>query len=108
MKYSNKPIFERIAASPLALIAALVVLGFLIKAAWGSHQKAVQSSQKLSTEQAELAKLEQNQNDLSSQVAYLSTDQGVEAEMRTKFKAVKEGEQVAVIVDDGSQTAAAR
>jgi len=107
MKYSNKPFYERVAASPLALIAILVVLGFLTKAAWSIHAKASQSSQKLALEQAELAKLQKNQNDLSSQVAYLSTDQGVEAEMRSKFKAVKDGEQVAVIVDDQSQTAAA-
>ncbi len=107
MKYSNKPIYERIAASPLALIAALVVLGFLTRAAWNIHAKASTSSQKLALEQTQLAKLQANQDTLSAKVAYLSTDQGVEAEMRTKFKAVKDGEQVAVIVDDKSQTAAA-
>jgi len=104
MKYGNKPFYERVAASPLALIVAIIVFGFLAKAAWNIHAKASTSSQKLSEEQAQLSKLQANQDELSSKVAYLSTDQGMEAEMRSKFKAVKEGEQVAVIVDD--QTAA--
>ena len=100
MKYSNRPLYERIAASPVALLAAVVLLFVLARAAWNIHEKAVASGEKLSEENAELAKLEQNQNELSSKVAYLSSDEGVEAEMRTKFKAVKDGEQVAVIVDN--------
>jgi hypothetical protein len=48
--------------------------------------------------------LSQRQQDISRRVDYLSTDQGVEAEIRTKYHAIKEGEQVAVIVD-GSQAA---
>lgn len=107
MKYSNKPIYERIAASPLALIVAVIVLVILSRAAWSIHEKASMASQKLASEQDQLTKLDAEQNTLSSQVAYLSTDQGVEAELRTKFKAVKDGEQVAVIVDSDSQTAAA-
>ena len=45
--------------------------------------------------------------DLTKEVDYLSTEQGVEAELRTKYRAVKEGESVAVIVDNSpGQTAA--
>lgn len=106
MKYSNKPIYERVAASPLALVTVLVVFAILAKAAWNIHEKASLSSQRLALEQAQMDKLRQSQSDLAAKVAYLSTDQGMEAEMRAKFKAVKDGEQVAVIVDDGSQTAA--
>lgn len=107
MKYGNKPFYERVAASPLALIAAGILLVFLARAAWSIHAKASTSSQRLTEEQEQLAKLQVSQNDLSSKVSDLSTEQGVEAEMRTKFKAVKEGEQVAVIVDDQTAAAAA-
>lgn len=106
MRYSNKPIYERIAASPLALFVALLVMGLLGKAAWNIHQKEVLTEQKLHEANDQLAKLQDSQADMSSKVAYLSTDDGIEAEMRTKFKAVKNGESVAVIVDDTNQSAA--
>jgi cell division protein FtsB len=107
MKYGNKPFYERVAGSPLALIAVIILLAFLAKAAWNIHAKASTTSQKLSESQIELAKLKDSQQDLTAKVSYLSTDQGIEAEMRTKFKAVKEGESVAVIVDTDQKAAAA-
>lgn len=100
MKYGNRPLRERIATSPLVLAAALVLLAILSRAVWNIHAKASFSAQKLSQAQAELAKLDQNRSDLSVKVDRLSTDQGVEAEMRSKFRALRTGESVAVIVDD--------
>ncbi len=62
------------------------------------------SVSKLETANAELAKLEDHQNSLANKIKYLSTDQGIEAELRTKYRAIREGESVAVIVEN-SQTA---
>ena len=57
---------------------------------------------RLNEAQSELAKLRDRQGDLSAKVGFLSTDQGVESDLRTKYLAVKTGESVAVIV--GSPT----
>ena len=88
-------------------MAILVIFLFVLsRAAVNIHSKAVVSEATLVQTQAELSKLKERQLEMSSKVAYLSTEQGIEAEARTKYHAVREGESVAVIVDD-AQTAAA-
>ena len=101
MKYSNRPKMriQRIANSPLMLVAALILCFILGKAAWGVYEKSTATQMRLSQVQSELVKLEDRHKVLASKVSLLSTDEGVEAEMRTKYRAVKEGEFVAVIVD---------
>jgi cell division protein FtsB len=103
MKYGNRSLTKKIISSPLSLVAVLILFVILVKATWSIHQKAAVSSQRLSQAQTELAKLEAHQKDLANQISYLSTDQGVEAELRTKYRAVKAGESVAVIVDKDQQ-----
>ena len=104
MRYGNRSSSRRILSSPIALIVLLILFAILVKAAWNAHTKAVLSQTKLDDARNELAKLQERQADLSTKVAYLSTDQGLQAEMRDKFHAVKDGESVAVIVDN-SQSA---
>lgn len=109
MKYGNYGSGKRrfnVRRSPLALIAVFIVFAVIAKATWSIHQKAVISEAKLSEAQGELTKLQVRQSDLQSEVSSLSTEQGLEAELRTKYRAVKDGESVAVIVDS-DQTAAA-
>lgn len=48
----------------------------------------------------ELKELKQRAAALESQVEYLEDDRGMEAEIRSRFDVVKEGEQVVVILDD--------
>ncbi len=80
------------------MVVAIVLLVILAKATWNISHKAAASAAKLQSAQAELNKLELREAELNSKVAKLSDDQGIEAEIRTKYHAVKEGESVAVIV----------
>ena len=93
--------------SPITLVVAAIVLVVLAKATWSIHQKVLVSATKLTQAQAELNKLQSRQQTLSAEVSRLSTDQGIEAELRTKYRAVKEGESVAVILDDSNAAAIA-
>ncbi|MFA6553992.1 MAG: hypothetical protein WCS89_00600 [Candidatus Paceibacterota bacterium] len=105
MKYGNQSIWKKLISSPITLLGFLILFFFLFRAAWSVHEKAVLSELKLKTAQIELNKLEAHQRDLSNQIGYLSTEQGIEAELRTKYRAVKEGELVAVIVDNNQNVA---
>jgi cell division protein FtsB len=105
MRTGNSQLSRKILGSPFTLFAALVVFVLLAKAAWNIHQKAILSETKLSQAQAELKKLQDHQTDINRQIGYLSTDEGIVAELKTKYRAVKPGESVAVIVDK-DQTAA--
>lgn len=106
MKYGNtgKPTTHLILRSPFVLIGALILVVILIRATWNIHEKSLVSLTKLEEAQTELTKLKDRQNDLSAKVGELSSDGGIEAEIRTKFRAVKEGESVAVILDSTNAT----
>ena len=86
--------------NPLMMLIALALLVFLARAAWNVHRSASTVSAKLSQAQAEADKLTAEQQSLSSQIGDLSTPEGLEAELRMKYRAVKTGESVAVIVTD--------
>ena len=104
MKYGNRPLWQRIVRSPLMMIVAIVLFVILAKAAWNIHEKAALSGARLEQAHNELLKLQARQQDLSGKVAFLSTDQGVESELRTKYLAVKDDESVAVITDPDVST----
>ena len=106
MKYGNHTPWQKILESPITIILLLILIFFLAKAVWNIHRKDSFSAAKLDQANAELAQLEASQADLSKKVAYLSTDQGVDAEIRSKYLAVQRGESVAVIVGDASTTLA--
>lgn len=107
MKYGNRSIWKRVLGSPISLVVAGIVLVVLVKATWNISSKTIQSAEKLAQAQAELARLNERQSELQGRVGLLSTDQGIEAEIRTKFRAVREGESVAVIVDEDDGPAVA-
>jgi cell division protein FtsB len=99
MKYGNRSLWKRTISSPFTLLGVLILFVILVKATWNVHQKALTSSNRLNETQAELSRLQAHQKDIATHISYLSTDQGIEAELRTKYRAVKPGESVAVIVD---------
>jgi hypothetical protein len=100
VKYSNRSTWNRIISSPLSTLV-LILLTFIIgRAVFNIYQKAGISEAKLNQAELELAKLTQYKNEISERVGNLSTEQGLETEVRTKYHAVKQGESVAVIVDD--------
>ena len=106
MKYGNRSIGKRLSSSYLTIVVLLFILVLLARAAWNIRQKTLLGEEGLTQVQTELVKLEERKRTLAGQVDYLSTEQGIEAELRTKYRAVKEGESVAVILDDKNQVAA--
>lgn len=104
MKYGNSSLWKKFISSPFTLVVFILVFLFLVKTVWGIREKNSLSVSKLELAQAELVKLETHEKDLAGQIRYLSTEQGIESELRTKYRAIREGESVAVIVDD-NQTA---
>lgn len=90
--------------SPLSLLVLLILFIVIAKSLFGVYQKEKISAANLERERIELAKLVAREDNLASSLEYLKTDAGVESEIRGKFRAVKEGEQVAVIVDNEAAT----
>lgn len=103
----NRPRSSIVLSSPITLILALVLLFFLGRAAISIHAKATDTASKLAEEQATLVKLQANKSRVAADLAQVSTEAGIKAEIREKYHAVEPGESVAVIVDTDQNAAAA-
>ena len=104
MKYGNKSLWKRLFYSPIGSLIGFIVLIFLIRGGLSIHQKALIAQIRLDQAQSELNNLQQQQQSLSNSISQLSTPAGIEAALREKYHAVKQGESVAVIVDDSVST----
>jgi len=81
----------------VGVLLLLLLLGG--DAVWKIYQKEAVSRANLVEAQKELERLKVRQNDLTQSVDRLRTPAGIEEEIRNKFSVVKDGEQVAIIVD---------
>lgn len=53
--------------------------------------------------QSELDALNQKQAELSGKITNLSTDRGLEAEVRNRYRVIRPGEQLVIVVDDAAK-----
>lgn len=84
---------------PITRIGLLMVALLMVFAAYTRYEKLVLVAGRREEVEAEVERLEQQQQALQKQVDYLSDERGIEAEMRRQFDVALPGEQVVVIVD---------
>ena len=104
MKYGNKSLWKRLFYSPIGILAALIILFLLIRGGVSIHEKSLIAQIRLDQAQTEYTDLQKQQKSLSASIDQLSTPAGIEAALREKYHAVKQGEEVAVIVDKSVST----
>lgn len=90
---------------PITRIGLLTVALLMVFAAYTRYEKMVLVAGRREEVEAEVERLQQQQQALQKQVDYLSDERGIEAEMRRQFDVALPGEQVVVIVDPESQEA---
>lgn len=86
----------------------LLILSLLIF--WSAYDRylvAKEMSEKRLAIEEEMAELQGREEVLKKEVEYLSSERGIEAEMRRQFDIVREGEQVVIILDDEKATVTA-
>ncbi len=104
MKYGNRSIWKKILYSPTVLFILIILFVLIGRSVWNIYSKTDISSAKLEQSRNELLKIQQRKADLEARISRLSNDDGLEAEIRSKYRAVKSGEKVAVIVDENNPT----
>ena len=102
LEFQQKRKARKLLYSRTALVGFCLLAVIFIKATWNVYEKERTSRDYVSSAQAQLDKLTLQKTNVSNAVAALRTSQGVEAEIRKKFRVVKDGEQIAVIVDDSA------
>lgn len=90
---------RRILYSKPAIIALALVVVLLSRGVWGVYQKSVEAVAKRDKATAELASIVAREKELQTDIARLSTGEGVEAEIRDRFMVAKAGEKVMIIAD---------
>lgn len=100
MDFEQKRKYKKLFYSKPVIIALLFLFLFVTKATWNVYQKMELSKENLELVKNDLEKLKVREEALASQIDYLHTEQGVEAEIRQKYRVIKEGEEIAVIIDD--------
>ena len=102
LDFQRKKKIRKTLYSPFVLVLLFIIMIILSSGVFGVYKKSKLSKANLEREKKELEKLAMREKILASSIDYLKTDQGVEDEIRTKFRAVKDGEKVVVIIDEQS------
>jgi cell division protein FtsB len=96
----QKQRFKKFVYSTPFLVVLLIVAFLLGRGAWAIVSKARESGARLTELEEQNTLLRERQADLAEEIGKLHTDEGVMAEIRTKFNAAREGEHLVVIVDE--------
>ncbi|MBA3550684.1 septum formation initiator family protein [Patescibacteria group bacterium] len=103
-EFQEKKKFKKILYSKGMVITLLILIIFFARATYGVYQKQEESSANTFRAAGELKRLVDRQTLLDSELARLSTDEGIEEEIRAKYGVSKPGEEVLIIVDPDKAT----
>ena len=84
----------------LSLVAIFI---FVAHGALGMYQKNSEATEKKEKAEDKLSELEQRKVELSADILNLSTDRGLEGEIRDRYMVAKEGENVMIVSDPDAQ-----
>lgn len=90
---------KRYLFSHVSLLVLLVAVCSLAWSVWGMAVKERETRLKRDELLAEKAKLEERSVRLGEEIERLTTERGIEAELRSKFEVGKPGEKLILIVD---------
>ena len=85
--------------SPVVLVLLAILLFFLARGVWNIYVKDRASISELNSSKERLAKLQSRQETLVVSTEKLSTESGVEYEIRDRLQMARAGERQIVIVD---------
>lgn len=99
-EFNNRKKLKRLLYSKLSIILLIIILFFTARASFFLFLKQNESQQKEEKAKAELSLLKSRKEVLEREVERLSTEGGIEEEIRDKFKLAKEDESVVVIINN--------
>lgn len=103
MDFYEKRKLKRILYSKITLIILAIIVILLFRSVWGMYEKERNTRILRAKQTQELNELKGREEALRAEIERLSTEQGVEEEIRSKFDVGKDGEEVIVIIDDSKK-----
>ena len=102
-RLKNKNKIKKVIYSWPVLVLLFLMILLVGKGVWGVYksEKISRQSRQLSGE--EYKRLQDRSDLISLEIEMLETEKGIEAEIRDKFRVVKEGEQLAIIINSADE-----
>ncbi len=100
LEFQERKKIRRIAYSRPVLVVLVIFLIIFANAAYGMYDKFVETGVNSDITLRERSDLKAKQIELESRLEQLKTDRGIEEEIRKKFRVVKDGEGVIIVVDN--------
>ena len=100
MDFYEKRKFKKILYSKVTLIILGLIVIWLLFVVWSMYQKEKDTRLRRIEQREILDELESRETSLRTEIERLSTERGIEEEIRSKFEVGKEGEEIVVIVDN--------
>lgn len=109
MKHSYKQEKKQaLIVSGLALFLLLLLSGVFAKATFGVFLKERTARAQRERVEDKIAVLEERKIALKKDLRKLETERGVEEEIREKFRVIKDGEQLVILVDEDNEASAVK
>ena len=91
--------FKSVLFSRVVVVILVVLVVILGKATWSVFSKSSATNEKLERARQEREHLEEREEFLIREIERLSTEEGIEEEIRIRFGIAKEGERMFVVTD---------
>jgi cell division protein FtsB len=99
LDFKEKKQIKKIFYSKITLVILLLLVIFMFKSVLGVYRSAKETNFKKEETNNKLIQLQEREQELSEDVDTLNTERGIEEEIRSKFKVVKEGEKIIMLID---------
>jgi cell division protein FtsB len=102
--FQQKRQIKKVVYSRMTILVLFILLIFLAKATYDIYQREQLSIADYGSVKKQYDDLESRQALLNNEIAQLSTQAGVEEQIRDRFSVAKPGEEVITVVDQASTT----
>ncbi len=107
LEFQEKKKIRQFLYSRPTLVIIAVIFVISVNATYRMYQKASETGANRDVAAREEAALAAKKKELESQLSQLKTSRGMEEEIRKKFRVVKEGEGIVIVVDNTKKAAEA-
>ncbi len=95
----QRSMFRRALYAKPTIIMIALLTAFVTHGAWGMFQKSTEAALRADDANARLGELRSRSDELTTDIKLLSSERGVEEEIRDRFMVAKEGENVMIVTD---------
>lgn len=98
--FQGRQKLRRILYSKVTLFILAVLVFFVGRGAWNTHEKAQIARSERNIAERALLDLEARSSELRASLIRLKSERGIEEEVRQKYTVARPGEEVVIVVDD--------